>query len=177
LFVLTGASGAGKSAVCTQLARAQLEDQSSVPDCVYLEQDILWRQEFADPQNDYRGFRDTWLRVAKNVSQAGRPVVLCGSALPRQYESCLERRYFADLYYLALVCDEERLRQRLLARPAWRHSGDETFLEQMVAFNRWLRDNAQACEPSVALLDTTNQTATESARRVAGWIRGLLQSG
>jgi hypothetical protein len=87
LFVVTGASATGKTTVCLAL-------QSSLPECVVLECDVLWRPEFADPENDYRAFRDVWLRLAKNIGQAGRPVVLCGSAIPAQYEPCPERRYF-----------------------------------------------------------------------------------
>ena len=106
LFVVTGASATGKSTVCLALPQA-------VAECVVLECDILWRSEFAHPENDYREFRDVWLRLAKNIGQAGRSVVLCGSAIPEQYESCPERRYLADIHYLAVVCEDEELVRRL----------------------------------------------------------------
>jgi hypothetical protein len=32
--------------------------------------------------------------------------VLCGSAVPEQYEHCPERRYFTTIHTLALVCDD-----------------------------------------------------------------------
>ena len=148
-FVLTGASGAGKTAVCLELVGAQLRGEPWVPDCVYLEGDILWRDEFADPENGYRAFRNLWLRVAKNVGQGGRPVFLCGSTVPEQYEACPERRYFTTIHFLALICDDRVLRERLEARPGWRRSGSMAFLEQMVAFNRWFCEHAQDTEPSI----------------------------
>jgi hypothetical protein len=175
LFVLTGASGAGKTAVCLELTKAQLQGAAWVPDCVYIEQDILWRDEFADPESDYSAFRNTWLRVAKNVGQAGRPVVLCGSAAPAQYEACPERRYFCALHCLALTCDDNLLRERLLERPGWRRSGHDAFLDQMVAFNSWLRTSGAGTEPNLTVLDTSLQSLQESARRVAAWIQNCLQ--
>ena len=113
LFVLTGASGAGKTAVCLALA-------AKMSECVFMESDVLWRTEFATPDDGYRAYRNLWLRVAKNINQAGRPVVLCGSAIPEQFEGCPERRYFSTIHYLAMVCDDNVLMERLLSRPGWR---------------------------------------------------------
>jgi hypothetical protein len=177
LFVLTGASGAGKTAVGLELVKAQLRDESWVPECVYLEQDILWRDEFVGPENGYRAFRNMWLRVAKNVGQSGRPVVLCGSAVPEQYETCPERRYFAGIHYLALVCADDLLRGRLQARPGWRQSGSDAFLERMIAFNRWFREEGPDAEPSIKLLDTSLLSVRETAERVADWVRDRLPRG
>jgi hypothetical protein len=138
---------------------------------VFLEQDILWRAEFARPEDEYRAFRNLWLRVAKNVGQGGRPVVLCGSAVPDQYEACPERRYFAGIHYLALVCGDDLLVKRLKSRPGWRHSGDAGFVHEMVTFNRWFRENARHTKPPMALLDNSALSVQESAERVAEWVR------
>jgi ribosomal protein L32 len=81
LFILTGASGTGKSTVCLFLI-------SILNECVVLEQDILWGMVPATSDNHYSGYRNVWLRIAKNIGQAGRPVVLCGTALPEQFEGC-----------------------------------------------------------------------------------------
>ena len=177
LFVLTGASGAGKTAVCLELSCAQLEGAPWVPNCVFLEQDILWRDEFSDSENGHHTFRNLWLRVAKNVGQGGRPVVLCGTAVPEQYEPCPERRHFRAIHYLALICDDDLLRARLEARPAWRRSGDGTFLARMVEFNGWLQENARRTRPPMTLLDTTEYSVRQSAERVALWIQDCLERG
>jgi hypothetical protein len=175
LFLLTGASGTGKTTLCLELAAAQSRAEPWVPACVYLEQDILWRNEYVDPENGYRAFRDTWLRVAKNVGQAGRPAVLCGSAVPMQFEACPERRYVAGLHCLALICDDDLLRERLLARPEWRGSSGTAFVDQMIAFNRWFREQGPDPSSGIVLLDTSTLSVREAARQVAAWIQGRLR--
>lgn len=169
LFVLTGASGAGKTAIGLSLARAFQR-------CVTMESDILWGAVAATAEDDYRNYRNTWLRVAKNIAQAGRPVVLVGTALPDQFESCPERRYFTTIHYLALVCDDETLARRLRTRPAWRGAGTPAFVEEMVGFNRYLKAQATTSTPPMSLLDTTASTVEESTAATIAWIGERLPS-
>jgi len=163
LLVLTGASGVGKTTTCLALA-------AKTKDLVVMESDILWRDEFNQPATDYRNYRETWLRVCKNISQAGKPVVLCGAAVPEEFERCVERRYFSDIHYLALVCGDEVLASRLRNRPAWRGSSEDEYIKEHVGFNGWLKENARGTQPPMALLDTTEITADESVERVEGWV-------
>jgi hypothetical protein len=167
LFVITGASGTGKTAACLGLVEALRE-------CVVLESDILWRPEFDRPEEDYRTYRNLWLRLVKNIAQGGRPVVLCGSAVPAGFEDCPERRYLGDIHYLALVCDDDELARRLRARPGWRASSDEAFVQRMLDFDRWFRDNAAASQPPIDLLDTTRISVNETVARTATWVRARL---
>jgi adenylate kinase family enzyme len=166
LFVITGASGVGKSSTCLALV-------AKTKDFVVTDSDILWRSEFDQPATDYRNYREMWLRVCKNISQAGKPVVLCGASLPEQFEQCIERRYFSEIHYLALVCRDEALESRLRSRPAWRNSSDEEYIKTHVAFNRWLKENARHTEPPMSLLDTSEITIDESVERVEHWIRDV----
>lgn len=167
LFIITGPSGAGKTTVCLELVPLMNE-------CVVLESDILWGAASGTPENGYRGYRDMWLRVAKNIGQAGRPVVLCGTALPEQFEPCPERRYFSTLHYLAMVCDDALLKERLKLRPQWRKSSSDAFIKQMLQFNRWLKEHAATTNPSMTLYDTGNQSIQATTRDVAQWIRERL---
>jgi predicted kinase len=167
LFIISGASGTGKSTICLALVRLQQE-------CVVIESDILWGIVPATPADNYRGYRNTWLRVAKNISQSGRPVVLCGTVLPDQFEDCPERRYFSTLHYLALVCDDDLLAQRLQDRPAWRQSHTPEFVKNMLAFNRWLKEHAPTTSPPMTLYDTSHRSIPETVDDVAHWIRQLL---
>jgi hypothetical protein len=112
-----------------------------------------------------------WLRMAKNISQAERPVVLLGSAIPEQFESSPERRYFETLHYMTLVCSPETLDARLSARPAWRGSGTPEVRETMQAFNRWLREHAATTRPPMTLLDTTTISVAEAVEAVSSWVR------
>jgi predicted kinase len=170
LFIVTGASGTGKTTVGLRLGAA-------LPECVVLDNDILWCKPFEELHAsgaDPHPFRTLWLRMAKNIGQAGRPVVLLGSALPEQYESSPERRYFERVHYLTLVCSPEVLDARLRARPAWRKSGTDETRETMQTFNRWLRDNAATTTPPMTVLDTTSITIEATLAAVAGWVRRAL---
>jgi 2-phosphoglycerate kinase len=164
LFVITGASGVGKSSTCLALA-------AKTKDFVVIDSDILWRSEFDQPDTDYRNYREMWLRVCKNISQAGKPVILCGASLPEQFEECIERRYFSEIHYLAVVCSDEALESRLRSRPAWRNSSDEEYIKTHLAFNRWLKENASSTQPPMSLLDTSEITVDESVERVEEWLR------
>jgi hypothetical protein len=167
VFSISGASGVGKTSVILGLPNV-------LPECVVLEMDILWRREFDRPEDDYADFRNTWLRLAKNVGQAGQPVVLGGTVVPGSFERCPEYRYIAGVRYLALVCEDDVLASRLRARPSWRKSSDSEFVERMVAFNRWLRENASTTQPRVELLDTSALTIEETVDQTASWIRREL---
>jgi adenylate kinase family enzyme len=163
LFILTGASGVGKSTVCLGLA-------AKMKTVVVMESDILWRAEFDQPETNYRDYRETWLRVCKNISQAGKPVVLCGVGEPTQFEQCIERRYFSELHYLALICDD----QILASRVTWRRPLRAEYIKEQVVFNRWLQDNAQRTEPPMTLLDTSEITIDETVDKVERWVQGLM---
>jgi len=164
LLIISGASGAGKSSVC-QAMLGELED------VVLLDSDTLWRPEFNRPENKYRDFFETWLRLAKNISQSGRPVVLFGAGMgvPENVEPCIERRYFSDIHYLALVCDDDVLAQRLKARPAWRGSGDQAYIDEHIQFNRWFKEGQNRDYP-ISLIDTTNVSLETTIEQVKAWI-------
>ena len=69
LFLVSGASCVGKTSLCEELFRSET-------DYIVLESDLIWRKEFDTPENNYRDFRQTWLRICSNVEQIGLPVVL-----------------------------------------------------------------------------------------------------
>ena len=165
LLIVSGASGAGKSSVCQALL-------GKPADVVLLDSDILWRPEFNKPEDNYRDFFETWLRMAKNISRSGRPVVLFGAGMgvPENIEPCVERRYFSEVHYLALVCDDQVLAQRLKARPAWRESGDRASIDTHVQFNRWFKRGQNGDHP-ISLIDTTNVSLEGTIEQVKTWIR------
>ena len=70
----------------------------------------------------------------------------------------------ALIHYLALVCDEAAMRQRLMARPDWHDSSSAEFLSRMVAYNQWFCDQANSI-PELTLLDTSGRLWNTPVRR------------
>jgi predicted kinase len=167
LFALTGPSGTGKSTV-GRLLVPMLESLA-----VVLEQDLLWVGALRDPAGDSAAFRQTWLRLAASVQQSGRPVVLCGTVAPPQFEPWPERALFAEIHYLALTCAPDVLAERLRHRPAWR-AWDEERIAEMLEFNEWVVAEHARTKPPMTLLDTTRMSPAQTAAQVAGWVRHLL---
>ena len=168
LLIVAGASSTGKSTICYHLL-------GRLKEVVALEADILWRAEFDKPGDRYREFFELLLRLCKNISQSGRPVVLfCSGGNPDNVEPCVERRYFSEVHYLALTCEDAELVQRLTGRPAWRKSGAQEFVKAQVEYNRWFKEGGSDIGPPVELLDTTEISEKESVEAVALWVREKL---
>ncbi|MDF2700608.1 MAG: nucleoside kinase [Haloplasmataceae bacterium] len=164
LFIITGASGVGKSTTSREL----FVRNSNV---ITMESDILWCNAFNNPEDDYREYRELWLRMCKNISQGGKPVVLCGCSVPKQFENCKERRYFSDIHYFAIVCDDETLSKRLKKRN-W---VNDEYIKNSISFNKWLKENASITTPHMTLLDNTNLSIMESYEIASSWIESLLK--
>lgn len=162
LFLVCGASGTGKSTTCQRLMR-------QFQDAICLDGDILWNDSLSVDE-----FFTSWLRLSKNICQAGRPVVLfIAGAIPENIEKSNEARYFSDIHYLALVCDDEVLSERLQQRPSWRKSGNQTFIDEQIRFNQWLKDNTQNT-PSLSLLDTSDVSTETTCDAITSWITDRL---
>lgn len=167
LMIISGASGTGKSSVCNHLV-------GHYQDAVVLDTDILWQDAFNTPQDNYRQYFETLLRVSKNISQSGKPVVLFGAGIgvPENIEGCIERRYFSSIRYLALVCSDEILFERLEQRPAWRGTKNMAFIQEQQRFNQWfINYNKNKHQPPITLVDTSRSSLAETARAVEEWIR------
>jgi hypothetical protein len=133
LFLVTGASGAGKSRAYRDLSLALRE-------ATVLDQDITLSEQM------WEQHRRIWLRPAMNLNQSGRPTVLIGTQLPEHYESLTERSWLSEIHYLALVCAPDELGARLRERPAWRGFEVDRIAEH-ITFNDWLLDGLSETIP------------------------------
>jgi predicted ATPase len=75
LFVVTGASGTGKSAIVDGLRRR-------LPHCEVFETDLILQVA----ELGWDKWQDTWLLLAHGIALNGRATVLCGSLQSEQLE-------------------------------------------------------------------------------------------
>jgi hypothetical protein len=99
--------------------------------------------------------------------------VLCGTAEPDQIEPCPERRYFTAVHYLAVVCADDLLVERLRRRPGQLAVTPE-FIARMRGYNRWFKEHAASTSPAMSILDTTGTTIGASVEQAVRWVRGHL---
>lgn len=169
LFLITGASGTGKTTNCLELIRIMMDD------IVVLDMDILWRDEFEKMQNGYHEYIAMWLRLCKNISLSGRAVALFGYVIPNLFEASIERRYFTKLHYLALICDDELLKQRFYNRRSLLdYPNKDKDLLSYLRFNHWLKKEREG-ETPIELVDTSYKTCQETAKEIANWIKKNIE--
>jgi len=157
LFVVTGASGAGKTAILAPLASALAAD------CVTFDADVLLDAAGALSRGqpiDWAAFHAALLAVAHGVAQSGRPTVLLAPLGPGTLESLPARRWIGDIRYLVLDCPDDTRRERMAARPPWRLHD----VEEQVSWGRWLRSNVPD------RVDTSQGTPADCAAAVASWV-------
>lgn len=167
LFLLAGASGTGKSTIAHRLIH-------KLTGIVIIETDILG---YAIRVNGTAEVANLWLRVCKNISQGGQPVLLEGGLFPDECEQSVERRYFSAVHYIVLVCNDEVIEERLAQRPAWRQSSKPEFIAKHLRRNRrfksWLSQKT-AC--SVTSIDTTDFPIEEAVTYIERFVWEQLRS-
>ena len=162
LFIITGASGVGKSTPCEILFQNETE-------YIVMESDLLWHDIYNTPKDNYRKYRELWLNVCANISQIGKPVVLCGCATPEQFNECTEKALFTEIYYLAIVCDDDILENRM---KNGRKINDENWIKSSLEFNNWIKNNAK--EQNMYLLNTSELLPEQAAKEIDKWIIELI---
>ena len=153
LFVVTGASGTGKTTITGPLRRA-------LPGCDVFDTDIILQVAALG----WDTWRDTWLRLAHAIALNGRVTVLCGSLVPNQLEMLPARKLVGPIRFCTLDCPDAELDGRLRRRPSWRGTSTENAIARHQRFAAWLRLNIQPC------YDTSQLTPAETAERIATWI-------
>lgn len=162
LFVVTGASGSGKTTIFPELLR-RMNGWCAVFDADWLI-DPLGRAA-KDGQIDWTAFTDTWLHVAHGVARNGLPTLLLAPFIPEHLSALPGRGWVGDIHFLVLDCRDDERRRRIEARPRWRDRDTDA----QIAFGQWLRDNL------APVIDTTEQSPSEVAAAVAAWVRAHLQ--
>jgi len=163
LFVVTGASGSGKTAIFAPLARLLAGR------CVTF--DVDWLLDAAGALSTGRpiawpAFREAWLAVAHGVAQSGTPTVLLGPFIPDHLDGLASRSWVGDIRYLLLDCPDDLRRGRIEARPPWRQRD----IKEQAAFATWLRSHLPD------RIDTSDRTPDDTAAAVAAWVTAQIDT-
>ena len=153
LFIVTGASGTGKTTITEPL-------RNLLPGCDVFDVDIILQVAALG----WDTWRNTWLRLAHAIALNGRATVLCGSLMPDQLETLPARKLVGPIHFCNLDCPDAELADRLRRRPAWRGTSTEDAIARHQRFAAWLRTNIQPC------YDTSQVTPAETAEHIATWI-------
>lgn len=155
LFIVTGASGSGKTYVIKELRRL-------MPDFDIFDPDNLI--EFIG--HDWEMMRNIWLRVARNIAENGRMTIICGTMMPWDIEKCADFPFFKHVYYLNLHCDEETREKRLRERN-W---SEEEIQNHKNFAKRLLEIADEVYNPPMPTIDTTVTDVTDVASRIREWV-------
>lgn len=123
---------------------------------------------FDTPSDKYRNYREKRMMMCASVSQIGKPCVLCGCAEPSQFENLEKRKLFSNIYYAVIVCDNKILENKL---KNGRKITDDTYIENSLKFNEWLKNNANQTQPKMQMIDNSNLTPEQTADAIHQWIK------
>jgi len=160
LFIITGASGTGKSTVVPYL-REKL-DHFDVFDIDVISEDV----------GDWQKLKNVWLKIASNIAKSHRMTVLCGTIMPWDIEKCDNYQDFSHIYYLNLHCDDET-RENRLSKRGW----SQELIEEHKIFAKWLLENAEkAYSPPMPIVHTSNSHVDEVALNIKNWVLNVLDN-
>jgi broad-specificity NMP kinase len=168
LFVITGSSGCGKTAV-TQKLVGQMDS------CIFLESDyFLLVQDTCTSAQDYWNFL---ILQCMQLVRNKRSPVLSGWVNPSQIETLPRAKFFSAVHFLVLTCDQatqtERLKARYLKNPPALPAQQK--IETALRGTRHLQEEAET-RPNVTELDTTHMTLDQTALATERWIMECLNT-
>lgn len=94
LFIVTGASGVGKSTVVPFLRKN--------PDIQLFDIDSIYGEV-----TDWREIKNIWVIVASELAQNNTMTVLCGTVMPWNIEKNIHFQTFSQVYYINFHCDDK----------------------------------------------------------------------
>lgn len=163
LFLIGGASGSGKTAICQMLA-------GTIDKVICLDGDSLWHPQIFNMENTMQ-FYDLWFKLANDITDNGVSVAIfhAGLGLPENLTSFARDTF--DVHFLTLYCSDEELESRLLSRPEWKNLGESAigFINAMKGMNMKCR-----CFPINTKIDTSDVSLSESSSKVKEWILSCM---
>lgn len=162
LFIVTGASGVGKTTVMQEL-RAQM------PEFIVFSTD---NDNFGSTSNklEYADRHNLLLQFAHAAALSGRGAIICGTFMPWDAQKCDTYHFFSEVCFINLHCDDETRSFRLRNREDKAMWTDD-MLKQHEQFAQWLLDHAQTdYNPPMPTIDTTSTPPSNVAKQIKHYI-------
>ncbi|SMF79028.1 hypothetical protein SAMN05661091_1653 [Paenibacillus uliginis N3/975] len=162
LFIVTGASGVGKTTVMNEL-RVILTDF-----VVFSTDDDNFGT--TGSKIDYQDRFNILLHFANSVAKSGRGTIICGTFMPWDAQKCDTYNHFSKLCFINLHCNDETRNFRLRNREDKAMWTDE-MLKSHEKFAQWHLDNAEtAYDPPMPIIDTTSTRPSEVAEQIKKYV-------
>lgn len=158
LFIITGASGVGKTTVMQIL-------RDLMPEFVVFSTDI---DNFGTTaaKLEYQDRHNLLLHFAYAVAQSGRGTIICGTFMPWDAQKCDTYNNFSKVCFINLHCDDATRNSRLRNRDDKAMWTDD-MLKQHEQFAQWLLDNAEThYNPPMPTIDTTSTSPSQVAEQI-----------
>lgn len=165
MFVLTGCSGVGK----TTTAQALMQRDNGL---VVLDADMFYG--ILSPQTDeqYLQWVEQIESLSKNIMQSGQPVLWAMAGNLDKLNCVYNRRFISNIHCMALVCDENALRQRMIKG---RGITDEKWIQSSVAYNQYFQTHNRLHDMPFETFDITGKDVSEVADYVEQWVKARFQ--
>lgn len=164
LFVVTGASGVGKSTTVQAL-------QGRSWDFVCLDSDLFYNIMPHETPEDYMAQTEAMMAFARDVMQCGRPTVWARAGNIDMLSKAYGTRFFSGIYVLALTASDEELRRRMtegrgIADPGW--------IQSSIDYNRYFMEHDSIGDVQYDALDISGLTADGAAGELERWALSKL---
>lgn len=164
LFIVTGASGVGKTTTVQAL-------QARSREFVCMDDDMLYNLLPHETAADCLAETEQLQVFSRNIMQCGKPAVWARAGNIHLLAETYGTRFFSGIFVLALVCSEQELRRRMtegrsIADPGW--------IQSSVDYNRYFMEHDRIGSVAFDRLDIGTLSVAEAALRVEGWLKGRL---
>lgn len=160
LFILTGCSGVGKTTTAQELLQRET-------DYIVMDADM-----FGFMGEDYQARAEQLLSFSKNIMQSGKPLMWTMAGALEMLDRTYNRRFYPDIHYLALVCDQDSLQKRMREG---RKIENEVWIQASVNHNEYLKNHDVIDDVTYEKYDITGKSVEEVADYVDNWVNKKLK--
>lgn len=160
MFVLTGCSGVGKTTAAQELMQRDIN-------FVVLDSDIFYGIMPLETEEDFANRIEYMQSFSKNIMQSGKPVLWTMAGNLDRLNGTYNRRFFSDIFCLALVCDEKELHRRMTEG---RNISDENWLKGSADYNNYFKTHNSIGNTMFDTYDTTGKSVSEIADHIIEWV-------